>query len=139
MIPSTPSVPPSFAAVSSVPPAVESPRPPSVRLGTAAVVRLTLSIGVVSIIIASVVGGLAGFTAFQLAAADGDPGEWDTLGSFVVGALVFIGVGFVAYLVAVIQGIKRRVPSGDRTLAAFLLVGLTAALPVMAVVGAALG
>lgn len=81
----------------------------------------TLIALVCSVFASFVTGAIAGVLAFAAMASDGDTGEWDSLGSFLVGILSFAAVAVLVYIVATIVGLIRFVTEGHRTIPALFL------------------
>lgn len=79
-------------------------------------------ITLVCAVFASLAAGVtAGVIAFSVMASDGDTGDWDGLGSFLVGIFSFAAVGVLVYIVATIAGLIRFVAPGHRTIPALFL------------------
>jgi len=84
----------------------------------------TLIAFVMAVVSAVIVGPVAGVLGYFALSADGDPGDWEGLGSLIFAVLICLGVAAIAYLVAAIVGLIRYVPAGYRTLPAIFLVGV---------------
>ena len=87
----------------------------------ATVVGRTLLIGFCSGATAVASGALAGVLAFLSFSSDGDPGEWEGLGSILGGIVVFIAIGFIVYNIAATFGVRRFLPRGRRLIPALAL------------------
>lgn len=73
-------------------------------------------------VFASLVSGVtAGVLAFFVMASDGDTGDWEGLGSILVGMVSFAAVGVLVYIVVTIAGLIRFVAPGHRTIPALFL------------------
>lgn len=98
-------------------------RPADMPVGPSAseVLGQTLTALVCSVFASLAAGVTAGVIAFSVMASDGDTGDWDGLGSFLVGMFSFAAVGVLVYIVATIAGLIRFVAPGHRTIPALFL------------------
>lgn len=89
---------------------------------TGQLVGKTLLAFVCALAASIVVGAVAGILGYWVFAADGDAGDWDMLGSLIVGVLAFLVIGTLVYIAASIAGVIRFLPAGHRTIPALFLV-----------------